>query len=39
LSKVINEIDLIFAHMGFIKFDSPDTEDEFHVFDADYRMS
>ncbi|MGL9681877.1 MAG: phenylalanine--tRNA ligase subunit alpha [Wolbachia sp.] len=34
LSKVINEIKLIFAHMGFKAVDGPDIEDEFHVFDA-----
>ncbi|MDR0773071.1 MAG: phenylalanine--tRNA ligase subunit alpha [Wolbachia pipientis] len=34
LSKVINEVKLIFAHMGFKAVDGPDIEDEFHVFDA-----
>ncbi len=34
LSKVINEVKLIFAHMGFKVVDGPDIEDEFHVFDA-----
>ncbi|MCA4775026.1 phenylalanine--tRNA ligase subunit alpha [Wolbachia endosymbiont of Mansonella ozzardi] len=34
LSKVISEVKLIFAHMGFKAVDSPDIEDEFHVFDA-----
>ncbi|MBV0899234.1 MAG: phenylalanine--tRNA ligase subunit alpha [Wolbachia endosymbiont of Fragariocoptes setiger] len=34
LSKVINEIKLIFGHMGFQAVDGPDIEDEFHVFDA-----
>ncbi|WP_168464701.1 phenylalanine--tRNA ligase subunit alpha [Wolbachia endosymbiont of Ctenocephalides felis wCfeT] len=34
LSKVINEVKLIFAHMGFSAVDGPDIEDEFHVFDA-----
>ena len=39
VSKVINEVDLIFAHMGFKTVDSPDTEDEFHVFVVVYRLS
>ncbi|MGL9718854.1 MAG: phenylalanine--tRNA ligase subunit alpha [Wolbachia sp.] len=34
LSKVISEVKLIFAHMGFKAVDGPDIEDEFHVFDA-----
>lgn len=34
LSKVINEVKLIFVHMGFKAVDGPDIEDEFHVFDA-----
>ncbi|MDN5248191.1 MAG: phenylalanine--tRNA ligase subunit alpha [Wolbachia endosymbiont of Tyrophagus putrescentiae] len=34
LSKVINEVKLIFACMGFKAVDGPDIEDEFHVFDA-----
>ncbi|QKX03059.1 phenylalanine--tRNA ligase subunit alpha [Wolbachia endosymbiont of Litomosoides sigmodontis] len=34
LSKVINEVKLIFAHMGFRAVDGPDIEDEFYVFDA-----
>ncbi len=34
LSKVINEVKLIFAHMGFRAVNGPDIEDEFHVFDA-----
>ncbi|MDE5061180.1 MULTISPECIES: phenylalanine--tRNA ligase subunit alpha [Wolbachia] len=34
LSKVINEVKLIFAHMGFKAVDGSDIEDEFHVFDA-----
>ncbi len=34
LSKVLNEVKLIFAHMGFKAVDGPDIEDEFHVFDA-----
>ncbi|MDD9332023.1 MAG: phenylalanine--tRNA ligase subunit alpha [Wolbachia sp.] len=34
LSKVINEVKHIFAHMGFKAVDGPDIEDEFHVFDA-----
>nr|WP_255586037.1 phenylalanine--tRNA ligase subunit alpha [Wolbachia endosymbiont of Mansonella perstans] len=34
LSKIISEVKLIFAHMGFKAVDSPDIEDEFHVFDA-----
>lgn len=34
LSKVINEVKLIFAHIGFKAVDGPDIEDEFHVFDA-----
>lgn len=34
LSKVINEVKLIFAHMGFKAVDGPDIEDEFHVFDG-----
>ncbi|MGL9732439.1 MAG: phenylalanine--tRNA ligase subunit alpha [Wolbachia sp.] len=34
LSKVINEVKLIFAHIGFKTVDGPDIEDEFHVFDA-----
>ena len=34
LSKGINEVKLIFAHMGFKAVDGPDIEDEFHVFDA-----
>ncbi|NUX01700.1 phenylalanine--tRNA ligase subunit alpha [Wolbachia endosymbiont of Madathamugadia hiepei] len=34
LSKVINEVKLIFAHMGFKAVDGPDIEDEFYVFDA-----
>src|SRR6266576_378393 len=34
LSKVINEVKLIFAHMGFKAVDGPDIEAEFHVFDA-----
>jgi phenylalanyl-tRNA synthetase alpha chain len=34
LSKVMREIKLIFAHLGFKAVDGPDIEDEFHVFDA-----
>ncbi|QIT36123.1 phenylalanine--tRNA ligase subunit alpha [Wolbachia endosymbiont of Brugia pahangi] len=34
LSKVMNEVKLIFAHMGFRAVNGPDIEDEFHVFDA-----
>ncbi len=34
LSKVISEIKLIFADLGFKAVDGPDIEDEFHVFDA-----
>lgn len=34
LSQVINEVKLIFSHMGFMTVDGPDIEDEFHVFDA-----
>jgi phenylalanyl-tRNA synthetase alpha chain len=39
LNKVINAIDLIFAHTVFKTVDRPDIEDEFHVFDAIYRLS
>ncbi len=34
LSKVINEVKLIFAHMGFRAVDGPEIEDEFYVFAA-----